>query len=239
MHLFTPETDDVFILFSIEHIFTLGIFLAVIMGIVLFRKRLRDPKVNQIARYVLFSTLLVSEISLHIWLVWYDSWSYVHSLPLHLSSITLVLTAILLLTKKFSLFEFTFFAGVGSALQAMLTPDISSYVFPHYRYIHFFISHGGTVIANLFMVFVNGYRPNFCSVWKAFFWLNGYAALIYVINRFIGGNYMYVVRKPVNPTMIDYFGPWPWYMIPLELVAISTFLFLYLPFFLYKKWEEK
>lgn len=237
--LFSPQVNNVFRLFSVEHFMTLFVFLVLVLLIFVFRRILRKEPYFSFVRYLLFFIMIVSEISLHLWLYWYDSWSYIHSLPLHLSSITLLLSAVMLLRKSYRLFEFTFFAGVGSAIQAMITPDISHYTFPHYRYVHFFISHGSTALANLFMLFVAGFYPKFQSVWKAFLWLNAYAFFIFIVNYLIGGNYMYISRKPVNPTMIDYFGPWPWYIIPLEIVAIGTFWILYVPFWIMKLQNKK
>jgi hypothetical integral membrane protein (TIGR02206 family) len=228
--LFEPGIENVFQLFSSVHLYTLAAFLLMVILLFLFRKHLRNPRVNSIARVGLFLVLIISEISLQAWLWWSGYWSYQYSLPLHLSSISLILSALLLLTKKYALFEFTYFVGVGSALQAMITPDISLYTFPHYRYIHFFISHGGTVIANLFMVFVARYRPTGKSIWKAFLWLNVYTTIILIVNFLIEGNYMYISEKPVNPSIIDYLGPWPWYILSLEMIALFTFGILYLPF---------
>lgn len=232
---FEPGKENVFQLFSPAHLITLAVFLLFIFLLFFFRMDLRKPGINRAARIYMFSILILSEVSLQIWLWWSGHWNYQYSLPLHLSSISLILSAILLLNKRFALFEFTYFVGVGSALQAMLTPDISLYTFPHYRYIHFFVSHGGTVIANLFMVFVEGYRPAGKSIWKAFLWLNGYTLLIFIVNFLIEGNYMYISEKPVNPSLIDYLGPWPWYILSLEVITFLTFLILYLPFWVKSK----
>jgi hypothetical integral membrane protein (TIGR02206 family) len=239
IQFFESGEENVFQLFSSVHLFTLAVFLFTIVLLFLFRKPLRKPGINQAARIGLFVILIVSEISLQAWLWWSGHWAYQYSLPLHLSSISLILSAVLLLTKRFGLFEFTFFVGVGSALQAMLTPDISFYTFPHYRYIHFFVSHGGTVIANLFMVFVHGYRPTGKSIWKAFLWLNAYTFVIFIVNFLLEGNYMYISEKPVNPSMIDYLGPWPWYILSLEAIALITFVICYIPFWVKKRIESK
>ncbi|WLR55654.1 TIGR02206 family membrane protein [Mesobacillus subterraneus] len=227
---FKPGTEDVFQLFSSVHLYTLAAFLLVMIVLFFFRKPLRNARIYSFVRISLFLVLIVSELSLQAWLWWSSHWGYQYSLPLHLSSISLILSAILLLTQRYALFEFTYFVGVGSALQAMITPDISLYTFPHYRYIHFFISHGGTVIANLFMVFVAGYRPTGKSIWKAFLWLNAYTLIVFIVNFLIEGNYMYISEKPVNPSLIDYLGPWPWYIISLEAIALVTFFILYVPF---------
>ncbi|MBS8265897.1 TIGR02206 family membrane protein [Mesobacillus boroniphilus] len=237
--LFEPGTEAVFQLFSSVHQYTLAAFLLMIILLFSLRKPLRNPRINVIARVGLFLVLIISEISLQAWLWWSGHWSYQYSLPLHLSSISLILSALLLLTKRYALFEFTYFVGVGSALQAMITPDISLYTFPHYRYIHFFVSHGGTVVANLFMVFVAGYRPTGKSIWKAFLWLNVYTLIVFIVNFLIEGNYMYISEKPVNPSLIDYLGPWPWYILSLEAITLVTFFILYLPFWLTKRLDRQ
>lgn len=181
-------------------------------------------------RIILAMVLILSEISLHIWLWRVGEWTIQYSLPFHLSSISIILSAALLLTKSSQLFEITYFAGVGSALQAMITPDLNVYTFPHFRYVHFFISHGGIVVANMFFIFVEQYKPKLKSIWKAFLYLNLYTCFVFLLNYFVHGNYMYISEKPINPSILDYFGRWPYYLIPLEFIALITFFILYLPF---------
>ncbi|MFE8700674.1 TIGR02206 family membrane protein [Cytobacillus sp. FJAT-54145] len=235
--LIKPDGNAPFILFSATHITTLTILLIICFTIYLFRSQLRQNVVNRLTRYSLATILLASEASLIWWLNYIDTWAIEHSLPLHLSSLSLLLSSVLLLTRSYRLFEFTYFVGLGSALQAMITPDIQAYTFPHFRYVHFFISHGGIVVANIFMVFVEEFSPTFKSVIKAFFYVNGYALFIFFVNIVLNGNYMYTMRKPANPSVFDYLGPWPFYMIPLELITIGTFLFLYAPFYIKNKWS--
>ncbi|NDI36013.1 TIGR02206 family membrane protein [Chengkuizengella sediminis] len=229
------DGESQFVLFSLEHLFSLFVVIVIILGIYWYRSDLQRPIPNTISRGLLIIVLIVSDISLHAWLWWVDEWGFRNALPLHLSSISLLLAALLLWFKSYRLFEFTYFVGVGSALQAMITPDISLYTFPHFRYIQFFIAHGGIVVANLFMVFVEGFRPTWKSLWRAFFYLNLYTLFIFIFNIMIGSNYMYVSKKPINPSIIDYLGPWPWYIIPLEIIALVTFFILYLPFWFTEK----
>jgi hypothetical integral membrane protein (TIGR02206 family) len=236
---FQTDGGESFILFSKTHWMTLFFLVGTIALIFLFRRVLRKHPINNIVRIGLASILVISEISMHAWLLQIGDWTIQYSLPFHLSSISILLSAVLLLTKNYRLFEFTYFAGVGSALQAMLTPDISSYTFPHFRYVHFFISHGGIVVANLFIVLVEKYRPTVKSIGKAFLYLNLYTFLVFLLNYLIEGNYMYISEKPVNPSMLDYLGPWPFYLIPLEVIAITTFILLYLPFWFFDKREKR
>jgi hypothetical integral membrane protein (TIGR02206 family) len=232
---FQADGTDTFTLFSFTHWATLFVLFLIIVLIYLFRRTLRKTGINFFARLVLAIMMLGSEISLHIWLWSIDEWTVQYSLPFHLSSISILLSAVLAVTKNYSLFEFTYFAGVGSALQAMITPDISAYTFPHFRYIHFFLSHGGIVVVNLFIVFVEKYKPTLHSLWKAFLYLNIYTMFIFLLNYVIKGNYMYISEKPVNPSLIDYLGPWPFYIIPLEWITLLTFFILYFPFWFFNR----
>ena len=236
---FQADGGDSFILFSKTHWMTLFVIVGIIVLIFLFRRVLRKQPINNIVRIGLAAILIISEISLHSWLWRIGEWTIQYSLPFHLSSISILLSAALLLTKSYSLFEFTYFAGVGSALQAMITPDISAYTFPHFRYVHFFISHGGIVVANLYMVLVEKYKPTAKSVWKAFLYLNVYTIFVFLLNYFIEGNYMYISKKPVNPSILDYLGPWPLYILPLEVIAFITFLILYVPFWLFDRFGKR
>ncbi|MDN3016385.1 TIGR02206 family membrane protein [Paenibacillus sp. BSR1-1] len=227
---FKADGEAPFILFSLTHLLTLSSVFFIVILIYLIRKPLRAEKLNFKVRTLLATVLILSEISLHIWLWRVGEWTIQYSLPFHLSSISIILSAALLLTKSSQLFEFTYFAGVGSALQAMITPDLSLYTFPHFRYVHFFISHGGIVVANMFFVFVEQYKPKFKSIWKAFLYLNLYTCFVFLLNYFVHGNYMYISEKPMNPSILDYLGRWPYYLIPLEIIALITFFILYLPF---------
>lgn len=79
-------------------------------------------------------------------------------------------------------------------------------------------------------------RPTIKSVWKAFVALNILAFVVFFINKVTGGNYMFLARKPSNPSLIDLLGPYPWYILSLEVVAFAIFFILYLPF-VFKKSE--
>lgn len=227
---FQRDGGNGFVLFSFTHVITLVTIFSIGVLIFLLRNYIQKNLYRNIIRYSLAVTLVISEISLTLWLEWTELWTIAHSLPLHLSSLSLFTSVLMLITKNFLLFEFTYFAGFGSATMAMLTPDIKAYTFPHFRYIHFFISHGGIVIACFFMIFVEQFKPTFKSIFRAFLMLNIYTGFIFIVNLMINGNYMYLMHKPTNPSIVDYLGPWPWYIVSLQGIALATFLLLYAPF---------
>lgn len=140
----------------------------------------------------------------------------------------------MLITRNPFLFEVTYFLGVGGALQALLTPELF-YDFPHYRYFHFFLAHIAIILASFYMIWFEKFTPTPKSIIKAFLTLNVIALFVYLVNIITKGNYMFLARKPSNPSLIDFLGPYPWYIISLELVALTMFILLYIPFFIFKK----
>ena len=46
------------------------------------------------------------------------------------------------------------------------------------------------------------------------------------INVIIGENYGFLNAKPVVPTFFDYMGPWPFYLITLQVIAYSLYAIL-------------
>jgi hypothetical integral membrane protein (TIGR02206 family) len=227
--------NDPFHLFSVEHLLTLLIIGLLGVCLFVFRQKLRHPKSNDFFRFSLAILLVISEITYHIWLIRFNAWSLRTSLPLQLSDMAVILTIVMLLTKNISLFKFIYFAGLGSTIQAMLTPNLGIYSFPHFRYIEFYISHGGVFLACLFMVLVERYQPTIRSLWVTILIVNIYGACVFFINHLVDANYLFIMKKPENPSLLDFLGPWPWYILSLEGVIVISFYLLYSPFWFYRK----
>jgi len=219
-----------FTLFSLGH--TISLLLIVFIAILLyqFRRELRIPKFNKWFRYSLAGVLLISDLTLHAWLYSTDRWTLDYALPLQLCSISLYCSLIMLLNKNYTIFEFTYLAGLGGAIQALVTPDLGHYTYPHFRTFQFFIAHGAIVLACVFMIFVEKYKPTLRSLWRAFVILNIISAVVGVMNWLTGGNYMFLARKPQGASLIDVLGPWPWYIISLEGVVVLSFFVFFSPF---------
>ncbi len=222
--------DNPFSFFSQNHINALLFLFGVYIIIFLFRKKLKNPKIDIKMRYIIASALIFQELSLSIWRLYNGDWHPGTSLPLHLCGASIVLSAIMLINKNYTLFEINYFWGLGGAIQALLTPDIGMYGFPHYRFFQFFTSHGLIIVAVLYMVFVHQYAPEHRSIWKVFKITLVYTGVIAILNIIYNGNYLFICWKPENGSIIDAMGPWPWYIIPLALVAIISFYIWYAPF---------
>ena len=227
---FSWYTESSFTLFSYSHLMALFIIGSCLIGMFLSRKTLRNKLPNLVIRLMIAFLLLLSEISFHAWFAYYKKWSITTTLPLQLSSLSLFLAIALVLTKSKTLLPITYFAGSASALLAMITPDLGPYDFPHFRFFHFFIAHGGIVLATWFMITVEKIQPSYRSLWMSFAGLNLYVLLLFPLNLTLGSNYMFLMKEPTSQTLISYLGPWPFYLLSLEVMTILVFHILYLPF---------
>lgn len=225
--VFSPHHNNHFEAYSLEHILMIGVLLAGLAVIFVYRSFfLRHEAV--FVRIALLS-LIIFEVGYHSWLIWAGSWKLSTSLPLELSSINVYICILLLYTKRFLLFEILYFNGIGGELQAIFTPALS-FSFPHFRFFHFFVVHSIVIWVIAFFVFVKQYTVYVRSIWKAYIFLHIAAGIAFVVNKLTGGNYMFLAHKPRSQSLLDMLGPYPWYLVSLEGVTLVMFFLLWLPF---------
>jgi len=235
---FGPASNsDSFELFSGNHIFILITVLVINLLFVLWFKSLKN-KGNSFFRLGLAWFLIFLEVGFTMWSIYVGDWSLDYALPLHLCDAAIILTAFMLLFKKYFLYELAFFWVLGGCTQALLTPD-PGFLFPHFMFFYFFIGHSIVITAVLYMTFAEGYRPFFKSIWKVFALTNLYMLVVAGVNAVTGGNYLFLCHKPGNNSIMDLMGPWPWYIGLLELMTILIFAICYLPYVFYDIFKGK
>jgi len=218
--------------FSDEHLMMITIFFLGCFLLYFFRHFfLRHEKAMRI---FFFTSLLLFEIGYNAWLIMSERWNLAYSLPLQLCTISTYLCFILLIKNRYGVFEIVYFTGIGGALQAILTPELF-FNYPHFRFIQFFATHSLIIWTCLFYVFSMKYRPTLKSIGKTFIFLNVLSLFVFFVNKWTEGNYMFLAHKPTNASLIDFLGPYPWYIVSLEMVCFVVFFILYVPFLFRKK----
>lgn len=218
-----------FVHFGPSHLAVLGVVLAVNVAWPWLAPAL-GAEARQALRVGMAAALLINETIWHLWNLTTGQWTTRTLLPFHLCSALVYVSAVMLLTRSYFLYQFCYFLGVGGALQALLTPDTGRYGFPHVKFWTAMISHGLLFTAPLYMTLVEGFRPTWGSILTVAAGTLVYAALVAAINWRLGSNYMYLARPPDTPSLIDRLGPWPWYLPWLAVIAVVTMLILYAPF---------
>jgi len=230
--------QESFQLFGPTHLIIITATFALPAILVLISRLLRSKLFENVVLMSLATVLFVNRI----WAVaiGWDSGMrrFVDFLPLHLCDVATFMVIVACLTRSASLIRITYFFALAGTLQAILTPDIRVN-FPEPRFISFFVSHSGIVISALYLTLGLRVYPDWRSLLQAFLWLQGYAMVAFASNMLLGTNFGYLASKPANPSILDFFGPWPWYILVLEAVALVKFALLLLPFFVFKSFFFK
>jgi hypothetical integral membrane protein (TIGR02206 family) len=226
-----------FVLFGQHHLIGLAIILLVNLYLV-FGWKNPSPRAKRIFRYTLATILVVDEILWHWWNWYIGVWSVQYTLPFHICSILVWVVAATLYTGNYKLYDFIYFLGIGAGMQALLTPDSGIYGFPHFRFFQPLVSHGAIVTGAVYLTAIEKLRPTWKSLARVVVGVNLYMAFIFVLNSFLGSNYLFIAHKPETPTLIDALPDWPLYIAFLELIGLVMFLILYAPFAL-KDWRAQ
>jgi hypothetical integral membrane protein (TIGR02206 family) len=214
------------------HLFSPG-HLAVIAAVPIFAALLaaferRRRRAARTIRMVLALLLVATTAAHYASYVVYGEEIFPKHLPLELCDASLWITAIMLIWFRPGLFDIAYYWALAGASMAVLTPNLSETTW--FDAIEFFASHGLTVAAVLYLVWTKQARPRRGSVLRAMVAVNGMAVVAGSLDYFFGTDYMYLRAKPVQPTLLDVLGPWPWYIVSTEFVGLALFLLLYLPF---------
>ena len=239
MNIFGKDwTGDPFFLFGLGHLLALAVIFLVNILIVTWGQR-SSEKARKIMRWSLVGVLIVDEALWHLWNATTGQWSLQTSLPFHLCSVFVFLSAYMLVSRNYKIYEYVYFLGIAGATQALLTPDAGMYGFPHFRAWQVMISHGAIITAAVYMTLVENFRPTWASLKRVLIGGNIYIAIIFVLNLVIGSNYLFIAHKPETASLMDVLPAWPYYIFFVELIGISISLLLYLPFHLGDWWRKK
>lgn len=205
------EWPPTFSLFGTGHVGALAAIVVASVSVPLLARRLLEPRGQAIGGGVLAVGLLLHEaVKVPIRVHGYGE-PLTESLPLHLCGLAALMTAWVLWQRSYRVHEIAYFWGIGGSLPALLTPDLP-YDFPHPWYFIFFVGHGLIVLGVVYATVVHRLRPTLRSVAKT---VAASIALVIVmtpVNWLLDANYLYLRAKPEGATLIDYMGPWPWYV---------------------------
>ena len=216
-----------FRLFGLAHLAILASIPALAGGLAAVCRR--SPRWTDTVRYSLGSFLAVNELTWYAYRFHEEGFRFPEGLPLELCDVTLWLTVVAAFRLTPWCYEVAYYAGVIGAGMAVLTPDLWA-SFPSYPTVYFFLAHGFVVIALLTLTWGRVIRPRPSSIWVALAALNAYAAVIGIFDTIFNTNYLYLCEKPASASLLDLLGPWPWYILAGEAVALVFFALLWLPF---------
>lgn len=165
-------------------------------------------------------------IALILWtLRLWDGFQVSQDLPLWLCDLIFGLCVLSFFRPSLTSLAFVTYWGLAGTLQAILTPDLEG-AFPSIEFILFFFGHAAIIVAIFFLLAKNP-QPRLKQikgVMLAFGGLVGYTVVVGGADFIFGWNYGYLQRKPLQPSILDYLGPWPWYLWSGLMVALVLFI---------------
>ena len=136
------------------------------------------------------------------------------------------LTVVLLIWRSYRVYEVVYFWGLAGGLQAILTPELP-YGFCHPFTVSFFIGHGVVIFGLFYATFAFRLRPTWSSIPRVSAITLIFAfGVVAPLNLLLDTNYLYLRAKPVTGSVLDLFGPWPWYLIAAAAIAAAIFWLL-------------
>jgi len=179
-------------------------------------------------RFALALLLLAATISYYGCFAATGAQMFPNHVPLELCDASLWLLILSLLTLKPAIFDIAYYWAIAGATQSLFTPNLVNPT--PFLSIQFFVNHGSIVCSTLYLIWSGQARPRPGSVMRSLAAANIYAAIAGTFDFFFQTNYMFLRSKPPTPSLLDILGPWPWYILAGEFVALGLFVLLYLPF---------
>ncbi len=226
-------TPGKFEVYGTSHIAALTLTALFAVFIVLIGRRLSGRGADTALSLILVMIIL-SGMGLKFGYNWYSGKP---SYPMQLCDWAALVTAYILVFPDNRVFEAAYFWGMGGTLQALITPDVKL-DFPDIKFFTFFLLHCGVVAGVFYGIFVKRLAVSAGGVKRVFIISQLYLAAAIIVNYITGLNYGYLSKKPSSASLLDYLGPWPYYIIGIEIIGLLLFVILYTPFFISQRRGE-
>jgi hypothetical integral membrane protein (TIGR02206 family) len=211
-----------------EHLVGVAVVVGVTVVLTIAARWRPGPWITVVSR-ILAVLIAVAEPSYWITQAIHGHYSLRDDLPLHLSRVAEFVSAAALWWPRPFLVELTYFWGLGAIVQALATPDIQQH-FPDPAYFRFYVGHGGVLVAAFFLTVGRRITPRPGAPLRVFVATIAFTAVAGLADFITGGNYMFLRQKPTAGSLLNFMGPWPWYIGSGLFLAVVFLALLNAPF---------
>lgn len=207
---------------SAEHLLPVAAMI-VAAGVCVAAARRRAPGTLMWLRRILALVILAAWAGEYVADVAMGTWSVTYTLPLQLTDLVSLTTAIALWTSWWRAVEVAYLLAMTATLQAIITPDLT-HTFPALLYFTYYTYHCIAVVAVCLLVFGERRHIPRAAVRRAYLTALAWAGVAGAGDLITGGNYMYLSWKPEHVSLLSAMGRWPWYVIETALVLAPLLL---------------
>ncbi len=233
MTLFLSEASGIRF-FSFQHIVIILLMVGLCMWLPLFARRRFGAETQQWILRGLSVIVCAGILSSVFFRVTAGSFDWREDLPLNICNLfALVLPVLFWRQPPKRLIEVFYYLIIGGTLQGVLTPDLPE-AFPHLLFFSYWVVHCGLILHIIYAVVIWRIYPRRIGVFYTLLWLNAYVLVIMMFNHLTGSNYLYLMQKPPMGSLLDFLGPWPWYILTAQPLAFVILWLAWLPFARYR-----
>ncbi|HXO22582.1 MAG TPA: TIGR02206 family membrane protein [Thermoanaerobaculia bacterium] len=224
-----------FHLYSAAHLLALlGITAATAILIALGRRWRRDDGPSLLEKVLGGGTLAIWLV-INGWWLWPSRFNVRHSLPLQMCDLALAAVPVVLLTRWRPARAILYFWGLALSTQGLITPDLTDGP-STLSFWFFWLYHAAVVGTAAYDLAVHRFRPDWRDYGLAVAAGLAYVAILFPLDIALRANYGYLGnRRPAQPTLLDFLGPWPGRVVIIILLAAGVMALLEVPWALARR----
>ncbi|KXK36355.1 MAG: TIGR02206 family membrane protein [Saprospiraceae bacterium] len=187
---------------------------------------------DQKYRYMVYISVFAASTQLFkvFYRVYNGTFNPTEDFPLHLCNLMVILLPFTMIFKWRKLWGITFFWIMIGCAQSIFTPTLTESM-PHYEAVRYWVIHSAIILGALYGIYAFGWTITWKDTIRSILGMNILAAILFPINLVLHSNYMYLNAKPPGTTFYDLLGPWPGYIIWLEVLVNGLFTLVLIPFY--------
>ena len=223
------DYNNGFVSYGSQHITVIILMVVLAIGLPLLAKRYFSSQ-QQLWTSRLMAILISTWVILYdLILIYLGKFNYQTDLPLDICNLMGLLLPFLMWKPNQRIFPYLYFWILTGTTQAIFAPHLYN-AFPNFIFIKYWIVHAGLFVFIIYVAVVWQFSLRWKDLWRAFLALQVYVVSVFLIDKLIGANYVYVVQKPPTASVLDYLGPWPVYILAAEVIALFSSFLVFLPY---------
>ncbi|WP_129668514.1 TIGR02206 family membrane protein [Phytoactinopolyspora endophytica] len=206
--------------YGLSHLAVLALLLVATWWLVRRGRAVRESPVAARLSTVFALIFLSLTLPLQIWFLTPPRFNIDQALPIQLSDLAWMTAVYALFTRHRWAVALTYYWGLTLTTQAIFTPSLEL-DFPALSFILYWAMHGLTVAAAIYLTWGLGIAPDWRSYRIAVAATALWAVSVFTFNSLADTNYGFLNAKPQTASLLDWFGPWPWYVL-VEIVIVAS-----------------
>ncbi|MQA15636.1 MAG: TIGR02206 family membrane protein [Pseudonocardiaceae bacterium] len=215
--------------YGLSHWVVLVLFAVGAVVLITGGNRYRDTAVADWISKGLAAAILAVQVPHTIYTLLPGQFDINTSLPMQLSDLAWMAAAVALWTHRQWAFALTYYWGLTLEPQALLTPEVDGFDFPHLDFLVFFSYHLLVVWGALYLTFGLSMRPRWRDYGIAVGATLCWGLVTLTFNSVAGSNYGFLNEKPAVGSLLNLLGDWPWYLLSELALGLAVWALITWP----------